>query len=408
MKKTLVALAALAATGASFAQVTISGYFGASYDSFSITSANAARTGNSSETRISDQSSRIIFGVAEDLGGGLKAIGQYDMRFNLDAASRQQTENMTSPTPNFTAGGNSHVGITGDFGAIRLGRQDIYYTDTPSLLPGGLYLAANMAPVYMAGSMANWSRTPNLGWWTSPRFNGFELTLAHSTNPTRASGSVEVENDMGTADARRKGYGNMFRVNYTNGPLDATLSSMDFKSDYTGGTAYASAGGCSTTNAVSGLCAGAGGAISNVTADQKGTNLVVKYQITNALRVAVGTVTNDLITAAGSKTSANSNAFSVSYDMGPWNFAMHQANKGNNKVDGVEAANTGTGITSVAATYNFSKRTAAGLMFSTLKSDINVANPGLFYQSNNAYGGQMANFKGETANITSLALRHNF
>jgi len=36
MKKTLVALAALAATGA-YAQVTISGYFGGSYDNVTIT-----------------------------------------------------------------------------------------------------------------------------------------------------------------------------------------------------------------------------------------------------------------------------------------------------------------------------------------------------------------------------------
>ena len=73
MKKSLIALAALAAT-ASFAQssVTISGYLGASFDAASVSGATTARTGNTSETRVSDQSSRIIFGLVEDLGGGLR------------------------------------------------------------------------------------------------------------------------------------------------------------------------------------------------------------------------------------------------------------------------------------------------------------------------------------------------
>jgi predicted porin len=398
MKKTLVALAALAAAAGASAQVTISGYFGASYDIASIGNANAARTGNSSETRVSDQSSRIIFGVVEDLGGGLKAIGQYDMRFNLDAASRQQVESLASPTPNFTAGGNSHVGLTGDFGAIRLGRQDIYYVDTPSLLPGGLYLAANMSPVYHSLAAANLSRTPNLAWWVSPRINGFEGTVAYSTNPLRTSGTVEVENDLGTTNAQRKGSGYMLRLNYTNGPIDATLNTMDMKSDYIGGTANTGTG--------------AGGAILNGNADQKGTNVVVKYAVNNQLKIAVGANNGQQSAfsaagAPGSVTKANATSFSASYDMGAWNFAMHQANRGNQTVDGVEAASTGKSITSLAATYNFSKRTAAGLMYTTLKSDANTST-GLFYQSNNAYGGQLTNMNGETQNITSLALRHNF
>ena len=399
MKKTLVALAALAAAAGASAQVTISGYFGASYDIASIGNANATRTGNSSETRVSDQSSRIIFGVKEDLGGGMAAIGQYDMRFNLDAASRQQVESLASPTPNFTAGGNSHIGLTGGFGAVRMGRQDMYYVDTPSLLPGGLYLAANMVPVYHSLANANASRTPNVAWWVSPRVNGFEGTVAYSTNPLRTSGTVEVENDLGTANAQRKGSGYMLRLNYTNGPIDATLNTMDYKSDYIGGTAYA-------TNT------GAGGAILNGNSDQKGTNLVVKYAVNNQLKVAVGTnqgQTSAFTTAGapGAVTKANAVAFSASYDMGAWNFAMHQANRGNQTVDGVESANTGKSITSLAATYNFSKRTAAGLMYTTLKSDANTST-GLFYQSNNAYGGQLVNMNGETQNITSLALRHNF
>jgi len=395
MKKSLIALAALAAT-ASFAQssVTISGYLGASFDAASVSGATTARTGNTSETRVSDQSSRIIFGLVEDLGGGLKAVGQYDMRFNLDAAARNQSETTTNPTVNFAAGGNSHVGLSSaDLGTVRLGRQDIYYVDTPNLLPSGLYLAANVSPVYHSLATANWSRTPNLAWWTSPRVGGFEATVAYSTNPLRTSGTNEVESDMGTTAAKRKGSGSMLRLNYANGPLSATLSTMDFKSDYIGGTNTG---------------AGALGASENVNANQKGTNLVATYAITSTFKVAAGWNTGEQTTVAtGSKTKADAYGVSASYDMGAWNFAGNFAKRGNQKVNGVEQANTGKNITSLAATYNLSKRTAVGLMYTVLKSDSATAT-GLFYQSNNAYGGQLTPANGEDQKITSIALRHSF
>ena len=398
--------------------MTISGYFGASYDNFGISSSSPGRTTNKSEDRVSDQSSRIIFGVREDLGGGLTAIGQYDMRFNLDAASRQQVESVGSPTPNFTAGGNSHIGLAGGFGTVRLGRQDIYYVDQPSLLPAGLYLAANTQPVFHALANANASRTPNLLWWVSPRINGFEGTVAYSTNPLRTSGTVEVENDMSTV-AQRKGSGTVFRLNYTSGPIDATYSILDYKSDYIAGT-----GGTVSTGTTQ-FTTGSAGGTANGNADQKGQTFVLKYQVNNALRVAVGmSDEKTILTAAVASTTDNysgytpaqavggikaarATSFSASYDMGAWNFAMHQASRGNYKYDGQEAADTGATITSIAATYNFSKRTAAGLMFTTLKNDSRNAT-GLFYQGNNAFGGQVANLAGETHNITSLAIRHNF
>jgi predicted porin len=419
MKKTLVALATLAVAAGASAQVTITGYYGASYDNFSVSNANAQRTGATSEDRVSDQSSRIIFAVSEDLGGGLKAIGQYDMRFNLDAAARAQAEgNATAGniTNNFAAGGNNHVGLAGAFGAVRLGRQDIYYVDTPSLLPAGLYLAANQQPVFHSLATANASRTPNLAWWVSPRINGFEGTVAYSTQGLVQSKQVEVESDMGGV-SNRKGSTTMLRLNYTNGPLDVTYNNYNGKSDTYG-------------QAANNLTTGAAGATVIANNDQKGNTLVLKYQVNNALKVAVGfsdekQIQRALLGAAtaatttsyskelapilndGDEIAARATALSASYDMGAWNFAIAQSNRGNTKINGVEQASTGVSQTSLAATYNFSKRTAAGLMWTTMKNDANQA-AGLFYQSSSAYGGQFATARGENYNITSLAIRHSF
>ena len=93
MNKKLLAVAvagALAAPVAAFAQssVTISGYLKAGFDNFKISNASAARSAaglNTSENRVTDHSSRILFNVVEELGGGLQAIG-HSIRKRISAA----------------------------------------------------------------------------------------------------------------------------------------------------------------------------------------------------------------------------------------------------------------------------------------------------------------------------------
>lgn len=442
MKKTLVALAAIAAATGASAQVTISGYFGASYDQFSIGNTNTTRLGNTSENRVSDQSSRLLFNVNEDLGGGLSAIGQYDLRFKVDAAARIQAEPSynTTAVPSIAAGGasvaavasstvqqqpavdpvtngNIHVGLASkQWGAVRLGRQDVYYVEQPNLMPAGLFLASNQQPVFHSLATANASRTPNFMWWTSPNINGFTGQLGYSTNPLRTSGTNEVEADVGASAvaAQRKGSGTYYKLNYAQGAWDATVSGIDYKSDYMG------TGAANGTNP-----AGAAGAGQSANADQKGTTLVVKYQVTPQLRVALGrsdekqiavagatlstaeTSTALATYAAGSTIQATANAASAAYVMGNNQFTINWAKRSNASVNGVEQADTGISQTTFAYNYNFSKNTSVGVMYTEQKTDAKMVG-GLFYQGNNAYGGQVAGLRGETYKITSFALRQNF
>jgi len=407
MKKTLVALAALAATGA-YAQVTISGYFGGSYDNVTIT--NTTRTGNTSENRISDHSSRVVFNATEDLGGGLSAIGQFDLRFKLDATSRIQAETATSFTPSSTtanvaattgaapltnptvdpvSSGANWVGLASKtMGTVRMGRGDFYYIDTPSFMPAGMHTSANMSPVYHKNANANTSRTPNAAWWVSPRINGFEGTVMYSTQPLRVSGTNEVESDLGTGTANRKGSGTMLRLNYTNGPVDATFATLNLKSDYIGvGTS---------------LGAGAAGAAQNANADQSGNNIVVKYDVGGGLKLAAGMSNGKQTTVSdNSYTEARATGFGVSYDMGKINYALSIARKGNDTTQAGEQGNTGTSLTALAVTYNFSRRTAVSALYNNVKADASTkVTP--FYQVNNVFGGQNAMQNGEGTTTLSL------
>jgi len=282
-------------------------------------------------------------------------------------------------------------------------------------MPAGLFLASNQQPVFHSLATANASRTPNFMWWTSNNMNGFTAQLGYSTSPLRTSATNEVENNVGTTSAQRKADGTYFKLGYVNGPVDASLSSIDYKSAYIAGTPTGS---------------GALGAGLNANADQKGTTFVVKYQATPQLRVAYGysdeqTIANASAAAVavsgsaassvisqvnvGDATKATANAISAAYKMGASQFTLNWAKRSNLKLNGAEQAATGIQQVSLAWNYDLSKNTSIGIMNTVQKLDANLVNAGgLFYQGNNAYGGQFSSFRGETYKITSFALRQNF
>jgi len=118
MKKSLVALAVLAASGASFAQVTVTGNLTAG---FSQTNAPASITSG-----FGVDTAEVTFGAKEDLGGGMKAGASLGLVNVVRGAAT--TNGITS---NGTAGANTGVAtsfgpantsvyVSGDFGKITL------------------------------------------------------------------------------------------------------------------------------------------------------------------------------------------------------------------------------------------------------------------------------------------------
>jgi predicted porin len=99
MKKTLVALAVIAASSASFAQVTITGKLGFSYDK----GPDAAARSHGMSMADGD----VVFGASEDLGGGMK----------IDASSAVQLRGRTTGV----AGRNATLGLTTGVGKFTFG-----------------------------------------------------------------------------------------------------------------------------------------------------------------------------------------------------------------------------------------------------------------------------------------------
>lgn len=177
MKKTLIALAAVAATSAAFAQssVTIDGAVDLGY----------VKPIGSKDARLdaTNGANQIRFLGTEDLGGGLKAHFTLAQRFSPESGGN---DGNTFARPTFQ--GESTVGLSGGFGAVKLGRAlTAFLAPVNATDPWGTLQQASTA-VLTGGAggyttdRENNSDAAGLGrteaiHYTSPNFNGFSAAV---------------------------------------------------------------------------------------------------------------------------------------------------------------------------------------------------------------------------------------
>ncbi len=199
MKKSLIALAVLATTGAAMAQssVTLYGRLDASVGSLDQGAASDTRmfSGNLTTSR---------WGVmgSEDLGGGLKA--NFRLETAIDVTSGAST--------NFTRA--SWVGLSGGFGGLTLGLRDSAFKDAFDL--GNTHnlfdseFTAGKASTEGAGTVnvGNFTGRPTSQIrYDSPKFGGFSGAYSYAFDQTAG-----VESDI-----------QAFHLRYAGGPLDVAL-----------------------------------------------------------------------------------------------------------------------------------------------------------------------------------------
>ncbi|MCW5655663.1 porin [Hydrogenophaga sp.] len=201
MKKTLIALAAVAATGAAFAQSSVT--------LFGIVDLNIrnVRQGGDNLTSMSQDgiaSSRLGFRGVEDLGGGMSA------GFWLEGALNPDTG---------TAGGlnfqrRSTVSLMGGFGEVRLGRDYVptfwNHTVFDPFGTNGVGNSLNTYTVLGSGSGTN-VRANNMISYFTPNLSGFGAQISYAFKETTAA------NDANEYAG--------FRVTYAAGPLSVALAS---------------------------------------------------------------------------------------------------------------------------------------------------------------------------------------
>ena len=208
MKKSLLALAVLAASGAAFAQssVTLSGKVNFGYQQYSSAGSPASADGKTAAVNKNSQKGIALdtvtlnVGVVEDLGGGLKVLGNV----TFDGAA----ENFAQPLNRR----NASLALTGGFGTIGFAQ-----TRSGDLLTNAMVAPSNLHDgMYDSSGILTRGGMDAIG-YTTPNMSGFTGALTF----------VEAATDGATTPAI-----NVLVIggNYAAGPLEAGLAyKMDTK-----------------------------------------------------------------------------------------------------------------------------------------------------------------------------------
>lgn len=208
MKKSLIALAVLAASGAAMAQSSVT-LFGIVDTNVGYLSRVAAKDGSHYGIGTSgNATSRLGLRGTEDLGGGLKA------GFWLEGELFGDTGNAGG----FDFRRESTVRLSGNFGEVRLGREL-----TPSFRAGLKYDLFGATGVGQFMGFTDWAgtgvadgntiRKNNMVTYASPNFSGFNGTISYAFDENGSS--------SGLGKLGRYIGGN---VAYDNGPLSVTAA----------------------------------------------------------------------------------------------------------------------------------------------------------------------------------------
>jgi predicted porin len=348
MKKTLIALAAVAATSA-FAQstVTITGVVDPSFVSAKTTYGdNGARTVNAVK-HSQNGTTAVIFKGTEDLGGGLKANFLWELDFDptVGGSLSSQPDNK-----NQFQNGEAFASIQGGFGELKLG-----VANNPSLgvqagrtgfgtkVGGGFGGVSGTGRVRDNGSMV----------YSTPTFSGFTAMVGY-TPETSATTLV----NSGAAAVAKVTAKTDLALMYANGPIAAAVSS------------YAQSGVNAQTNAY-------------VSYDL-GVAKVTLGMHTENQKVAASAATAPAFTKPTGKSSGTNIAIAA-----PMGAVTLLANYGT--LNDKSASNFDRSITAVGANYALSKRTTA---YARLVNETN----------DNQTGATIA----KKVQTTMVGLRHNF
>lgn len=206
MKKSLIALAVLAASGAAMAQSSVTVYgiadiwFGSSKAGLNGVRQTVLESGGVS-------GSRFGFKGTEDLGGGLKANFLLEQGFSLDTGAAGDSP--ADGTPDAFSR-QAYVGLSGGFGEVKLGKMWTAYDDisgaTNSAFDSALAAVNN---VFVSNGYA--ANPKNGLYYATPSFGGFSGAVSYAFGEDKTA-TLSASNTVA------------FHAKYENGPIFAGVA----------------------------------------------------------------------------------------------------------------------------------------------------------------------------------------
>ena len=347
MKKSLIALAVLAASGAAMAQssVTLYGIADAFVGSSKIEVGNIGQRQNNVSTS-GVNGSRWGLKGSEDLGGGMKAIFTLESGFNLDTGAQKTAGSIFDR--------QAYVGLQSGFGTVSVGRQYSAYDNLQGATNHNYdaFTFSARGAVSANGIQDYTNRISNSVAYASPDFSGFSGAVVYGFGENKNATTAGVITNSDATDSAS------VHIKYANGPI---LVGYAYQQDKLVGVGAAQ--------------------------DKNKYNLVAgSYDFGVAkLTASYNTVKNNVL-----KDKEGQIGVSV-----PFGAAAISAGYARSKSEGLGVDRTGKGY-SVLATYALSKRTGLYLGAQNTKAYIPTATAAL-------------NAVAETQTTTyGLGVRHSF
>jgi predicted porin len=363
MKKSLIALAALAAFGTASAQSTValSGVMEMSFGSSRVDGFNLGAD-------IVRPTGSFTMSGTEDLGGGLKAgfsvqSGIYSYRSVDNVSPRTGTGNTATLIPSgymtsnqFEIGDRiAEIRLDGGFGTVQIGRNNNSIASTVGIYQiSGVKAATGIDNATQAGRIIAGSARTNRVAYTSPTMNGVNVYAGLTPVRKLPNASLGIAaNDLINNDQFKDSYA--FGATLSNGPLSAVV-------DYTAApaTINTAIAPVAATAAVAGL---QGYAAAN---GVKYTTVGGSYDL-GIVKVGIGYQATNVVRRIGNTDAdpKNTTLVSANVPVGALSIGFVYGTRGNSSI--VAASNAVT-QTALGANYALSKRT---VLYSTY-NDINV------------------------------------
>lgn len=360
MKKTLVALAALAAT-ASFAQSSV-GIVGTLDIGFVNANTNGGATGVTNNVAGNNTAtSAIKFIGTEDLGGGMKANFNLEINPNLAASSTANTANGYQAYTGTPFNGEQWVSVSGGFGDVKLGTAN-----------AGALLVNGMAQPFgtalgggYSGSFGRFGNTAGINQFYGLASNAGRIVrhekVVQYTTPTMSGLKAMVEYAAGNSDSVAVSSNtNTFTglmLSYANGPLNVGYSYTTIKA---GSTSAAGMPGTIGGNAVAGLAANTG-----LTYNFLAANYTIGA---TTLMAGYSTAKSD---AAVAIEDTNATNIAVKHALSPaLDLSINVLNRTSN------TASTNGKVLGLGADYKLSKRTATYVRYENRDTNTDNGNAG--------------------------------